>query len=121
MKYKLEHVVEWVVLDALWWMTAILGTFYHHQGWFWVFAFLTWVLFIMWGFISLIKFGAALTKADFPVENRAVPARVAASSDLGIACVMAFTGHFFYATLVILQMLFEQFYFAKEEVKASGN
>jgi hypothetical protein len=108
-------------MDALWWMTAILGTIYHHQQWFWVFAFLTWFLFIGWGALLLFKIAAGVVGVPFKSENRSVPAHVATLSDLSLACLMVFTGHFIYAGLVAAQMLFEQLFFAKDEVEPSGD
>jgi hypothetical protein len=121
MKYKLETVIEWIVMDLLWWAAAVSGTLYHHVQWFWTFAFLTWFLVLGWGLIALTKFGAAVTKIPFKSQDPSVPLKLALFSDLSLACLMAFTGHFFYAALVVLQMLFEQFYFTKEEVTPSGN
>jgi len=120
-KYKLETVIEWAVMDALWWMTAILGVVYHHQPWFWVFAFLTWFLFLAWGLFALAKSAARAQKIPLKTEDRSVPKQVAIFSDFSIACLMAFTGHSFYAVLVVLQMMFEQFYFMKDEVTLSGD
>jgi hypothetical protein len=119
MKYKLETVIEWVVMDGLWWAAAIAGTFYGHQHWFWTFAFLTWFLFIMWGLIAAVKIAAAVVGTPFKVEDPAVPKMVSAGTDFALACVMAYTGHFFYAGLVVAQMIFEQTYYEKVEVKTS--
>jgi hypothetical protein len=109
MKTRLIHILDWTLSNALYWILTGLAFFRHISWAFNLWVFLTWCFTLIWGFIALSRMGyRALGQEDqFPPVGRSVPAWVSIISDVGIACVAAAFGHWFYAVLLIVQTLLE--------------
>jgi hypothetical protein len=104
-------LVTALVAGAMW-----LGVHGNKTAWN-LFVFIQWLSTLIWVMLYTARNDKKYFQ-DFP--RRVFPSSVYSSSDLLIACVVAAFGHFFYASLSIVQLLSEQAFYAEREARASG-
>ena len=114
---RASTIIWWIILNLLWYVSAVEGMMNNEHHFLAVFKFFTWFLIVMWSFNVLGKHVAAATGQDYPIFKRYISGYAAFVSDFGLAIIAAAYGHWVYAALIMFQDLLEQMYFYKPETK----
>lgn len=103
---RVKKIAAWLLLNGFWYLMGTLGTI-AGIGWaFNVFAFMTWILFLVTTFILFgVWAGHAIGKPIKVETDPAFPHWVDCITDGAMALVLAAFGHWFYATMTIAHIV----------------
>lgn len=115
---KIGSYVWWVLAQV-----AIIGIVWggvHGSTIDWnIYKFLAWFATILYCFIDLAKV-LNPTQTNKSIPTRKIPIGLSFGSDFAIAIILAAFGHWFYATLKVIEQFAEQFLLDKESGPQKG-
>lgn len=110
-KRQVLNILLWVVINGLFAVCLILGIAYNVHWALNLAKFLTWCGFFIFSIACLAKHGDPIIE----IPEKSIPLSIDIVYDIVMASIFAAGGHFFYATLVIFQILLYIDIFSKNE------
>lgn len=103
---RTTRIFKWFLLNGTWYFLGTLGAV-AGVAWAWnIFAFCTWLLFSIVGFIaSMVLLSHFIEKPIVIKYETAMPVWIDMTTDAMMGIICAATGHWFYGTLIFLHII----------------
>lgn len=112
---KALNIFLWTAANTGYAVLLVKAIVYHTNWALNIAKFLTWVGVFLYGIISMAKH----SDTGIVIPEKAVPLWIDTILDIIMACLFAAGGHFFYASLIIISIIFYVDIFHEEAIEAS--
>ena len=102
---RITRVITWLINNSITWALAISGLVLKVSWALRVWVFLLWLSIFMFTLMNIHKTNCKEKHLEYKDLKLAVPAWIDVTLDVLMGCLMAAFGHWFYAALVVVQML----------------